>query len=143
LFHDTLQEILTDGGFQAWQPCKCAKPASGVEPFLCFQRRSAYDILVGDTKIVGSAQRRRRSGILQHGSLLLETSSRAPELAGLTTKGGAQKPAEADFVDLWPSRLAEALHLEFVSSPLLDYESRQAGELVREKFGSDVWNKRR
>ena len=31
-----------------------------LTPFLCFQRRTAGDVLVGQTKVAGSAQRRRR-----------------------------------------------------------------------------------
>lgn len=142
LFHDTLQKVLTDESYAAWQPCKCSKAASGTEPFLCFQRRSAFDILVGDVKIVGSAQRRRRGSILQHGSLLLETSSRAPEVAGLGSQAGSRLAA-GQIAALWPPRLADALDLELVPSPLSDHETRQAGQLVREKFGSDAWNRRR
>lgn len=52
-------------------------------PFLCFLRSDARDILVGENKIVGSAQRRRRGAVLQHGSLLLRTSSLSPRVPGL------------------------------------------------------------
>ena len=39
---------------------------------ICFEIPSNYEIMVGDKKIMGSAQTRRGSGILQHGSLPLE-----------------------------------------------------------------------
>ena len=48
------------------------------EPFLCFQRRSPGDVLVGGVKVAGSAQRRCRGAVLQHGSLLLARSPAAP-----------------------------------------------------------------
>ena len=51
--------------------------------FLCFQRRSPGDIVVGNCKLMGSAQRRFQSAILQHGSLLLATSQYARELVGV------------------------------------------------------------
>lgn len=51
--------------------------------FLCFQRRSCGDIVCGDVKVVGSAQRRFGSSVLQHGSILCSTSPFAPELLGL------------------------------------------------------------
>ena len=38
-------------------------------------------------KIVGSAQRRRRGAVLQHGAVLLDASPCAPELAGLAQLG--------------------------------------------------------
>ncbi len=53
------------------------------EPFLCFLREAAPDLVVSGHKILGSAQRRRRGAVLQHGSLLLEASEHTPELLGL------------------------------------------------------------
>ena len=53
------------------------------EPFLCFLREAAPDLIVSGQKILGSAQRRRRGAVLQHGSLLLEASEHVPELRGL------------------------------------------------------------
>lgn len=53
------------------------------EPFLCFLRTAAPDLVVSGHKILGSAQRRRRGAVLQHGSLLLEASEYGPELLGL------------------------------------------------------------
>lgn len=56
-----------------------------VESFLCFLRQNPNDIVDLQTgiKTVGSAQRRRRGVILQHGSILLRASSIAPEIKGL------------------------------------------------------------
>ena len=53
------------------------------EPFLCFQRQDSHDISLGGYKILGSAQRRRRGAILQHGSLILQASMLARHLPGL------------------------------------------------------------
>lgn len=53
-------------------------------PFFCFDRRHSYDVVVpaehaGDAtrKLAGSAQRRTRTAVLQHGSLILD--SRFPQ----------------------------------------------------------------
>lgn len=54
------------------------------EPFLCFLREAAPDLVVNGHKVLGSAQRRRRGAVLQHGSLLLRASEHAPELVGLS-----------------------------------------------------------
>jgi len=56
---------------------------SGKTEFLCFQRRSDGDVVVGEHKIMGSAQRRGKAALLQHGSLLLRSSKYAPELPGI------------------------------------------------------------
>lgn len=53
------------------------------EPFLCFIRGDRHDIHCSGHKVVGSAQRRRKGAVLQHGSILLEHSPHAPEIPGL------------------------------------------------------------
>ena len=40
-------------------------------PFFCFARRHGLDVLIGQDKVAGSAQRRTRRAILQHGSIIL------------------------------------------------------------------------
>ncbi len=46
-----------------------SSPARG--PVFCFARRHCYDVLCDEWKITGSAQRRTRDAILQHGSIVL------------------------------------------------------------------------
>jgi len=48
------------------------KKAAGAGISSCFAQPSAYEITIHDRKILGSAQKRTRSGVLQHGSLLFE-----------------------------------------------------------------------
>jgi lipoyl(octanoyl) transferase len=52
--------------------------------FLCFSRGDANDLVMAGNKVLGSAQRRRRGAVLQHGSLLLERSPVAPEYPGIS-----------------------------------------------------------
>lgn len=54
-----------------------------VEPVLCFAREDEHDLVLQGHKVLGSAQRRRRGSILQHGGLLLAASPYTPELLGL------------------------------------------------------------
>jgi lipoate-protein ligase A len=51
--------------------------------FLCFSRGDSFDVVCGGYKILGSAQRRRRGAILQHGSLLWARSEWAAEFPGI------------------------------------------------------------
>lgn len=51
--------------------------------FLCFSRGDSFDVVLGGYKILGSAQRRRRGAVLQHGSLLLAASPLTPEFPGI------------------------------------------------------------
>ena len=64
---------------EVFSPADCERS----RPLLCFTDRSPEDILFEGNKIVGSAQRRRRGAVLQHGSVLLARSSGTPELPGL------------------------------------------------------------
>lgn len=55
--------------------------------FLCFSRADPNDIVVGTHKIVGSAQRRRKGAVLQHGSILWCKSRFAAEFPGIQDLG--------------------------------------------------------
>ena len=77
---DALAELRHSRAAAAPKP-KSRRGAS--PPFLCFERRAAGDVILAQSKICGSAQRRRRGAILQHGSLLLARSACAPQLPGV------------------------------------------------------------
>lgn len=80
--HDGLVTWLQRCGFAAsLQPN--SEPASKSAAFLCFKRRTEGDILVGSDKVIGSAQRRGKRSLLQHGSVLLARSRYAETLPGL------------------------------------------------------------
>ena len=83
------------------ETCTCStQTISKEEPFLCFLRRSPVDLLVGGSKIMGSAQRRTGKGLLQHGSLQLRCSPVVPDLLGLLDLPRATKSLEVrDEVD--------------------------------------------
>src|SRR5207253_4791215 len=50
---------------------------------LCFHHVTAGDLLAGDVKVVGSAQRKQRGALLQHGAILLGASPFTPSLPGI------------------------------------------------------------
>jgi lipoyl(octanoyl) transferase len=145
--HETLIEALATLGVAAGMNRAVSGLAPEAEPFLCFERRAVGDVLVGDakiagSKIAGSAQRRRRGAVLQHGSILLETSPQAPELQGIEQLTGAGlKPA--DLERAWLPTLQNRLGLQFRRQPLTAAEFERARTLVAEKFGNPSWNVRR
>ena len=53
------------------------------EPTLCFLRQDSHDLVLFNHKVLGSAQRRRKGVLLQHGSLVVRRSAVTPELPGL------------------------------------------------------------
>jgi lipoate-protein ligase A len=98
-----------------------ADPPDG--PLLCFDRRSPGDVVVaaagtprGDRKILGSAQRRLRGAVLQHGSLLLAANGGvgdAARHAGLEDlfpgAGPWRLPGGREVIGGWLRRLAASL----------------------------------
>lgn len=78
-----------------------------TEPFLCFLRQDDRDIVLGKHKIVGSAQRRRKGSILQHGSVLLRASKLVPEVLGL--KNLAKQFDEDAFSDQLAGALGQSV----------------------------------
>jgi lipoate-protein ligase A len=139
-------------------------PIDGEEPFLCFQRQARGDVLISSReaergapaatsstgsvgprighKIVGSAQRRCRGTILQHGSLLLQKSACAPELPGLNDLSGAAATADQLAVAL-PDRLAKAAGLRLQSTRMPAYLGPGVSRLQSRKYAAATWTNRR
>ncbi|HEY2882157.1 MAG TPA: hypothetical protein VGJ15_06975, partial [Pirellulales bacterium] len=116
-----------------------------VEPFLCFQRRTNGDVLLGAHKIAGSAQRRWRGAVLQHGSVLLARSESAPELVGISDlienfTGNAQRLWQA-----WLPRIQRQLRVEFDPAPatISPALAETAREIAAAKFANSAWTFRK
>lgn len=140
--HAALAEMLCGLGVEA-RLCPAASSHDRPPgPFLCFQRRAEGDVLVGDAKLIGSAQRRFQNAVLQHGSLLVCASPAAPELPGVESLTGVRLTT-----DEWRSRVAESMAAAFNLRPnpyrLNDDEHDQAHRLSREKYGLPAWNYRK
>jgi len=142
LVHDVLVELLREAGVHARVIEAFERTPPVGERFLCFQRRAVGDVLLGDHKIAGSAQRKRRGAILQHGSILLDASPAAPDLPGIETLIGRALPPEL-LTERFPAalagRLGEPVHLV----PLSAAERDHAARIEREMFGTPQWNERR
>jgi lipoate-protein ligase A len=140
--HEALVEVLAGLGVEACPWGDRRPDASETNPFLCFQRRAPGDLVLGDVKIAGSAQRRGRDAVLQHGSVLLAQSKAAPELAGLTELSGRAIDGEV-LVQPWLAALGNRLELDFAEASLSDAQRARAAALVRTKYAADDWTVRR
>jgi lipoate-protein ligase A len=121
-----------------------SEPAAArtAEPFLCFARRDRRDVVVGDAKVGGSAQRRRRGAVLQHGSLLLRSSAAAPELPGLfdlpvlagappSSRTSVAPPgSEPAWGGTLPIDVARAIFAEVVPAELTKTEQDRVAEIA-------------
>ncbi len=116
-----------------------AQPFAGV---LCFQHFSAGDLLLGSAKVVGSAQRRRQGALLQHGSILLAGSPHAPVLPGIQELSG-RAPQAQEVCAAVRSVFAAKTAWKLVAEDWTDGEARRKDELVRAKYMTDTWNRKR
>lgn len=142
LFHQTFIEELARRGITA-SLCRPALPRGRQpEPFLCFQRRAERDVLLGADKILGSAQRRHRETLLQHGSVLLQRSTAAPELAGIQELSGLQiDPRE--LAEAWAGRVAARLGLTLRPGAATADERQAAERFLEAQFAHPRWTERR
>jgi lipoate-protein ligase A len=129
-------------------PTRPSDPAT--MPAFCFLRTGSYELEVGGRKIVGSAQRRRRGGFLQHGSVLLaadEASLRrvfpAEEdpLAGMTTLETVlgHRPSFDETASALAGGFREAHHVELRPGGLDAEEMDLVATLTRDKYATPSW----
>ena len=139
--HTALIRVLADLGLEVTLCDGAASGEAGRQPWLCFLRRSSGDVLLGPAKIAGSAQRRRRSAVLQHGSLLLRRSASAPELPGLEDLAG-RSIADAPLIEAWLGELADCLGVVWQPGSL-DAPQRQRAATVAARYVSADWTEHR
>jgi lipoate-protein ligase A len=119
-----------------------SSPPEEDQAFLCFQRRSEWDVTVSGYKVLGSAQRRVRGKILQHGSLLLQASNFAPQLPGVAEFGPTQTSPNKiveSILDILGTKLGIRWNAELLSS-----NEQELGKSIQQNcFGSLDWTGRR
>lgn len=133
-------------------------PGRGTVGGVCFLATSRFELCVAGRKLVGSAQRRLRGAVLQHGSLLLDLDRAAWE----TALPALRDPASGDWASAVTtltallgacppvSRVEEALREGFeeaLGHPLPEArpsraELEAAALLARARYARAEWNKR-
>lgn len=129
---------------------------------VCFQVPSAYEITVAKKKLVGSAQVRRRGGVLQHGSIPLtgdltrictalhfpqEENGRSAceaitEHAGTVESILGREVGWEEAAQALEGGFAQALNLEFSVQEPNEDELKRARELVETRFTDPSWTAR-
>jgi lipoate-protein ligase A len=80
--HERLIDVLA--GFGIHVQFRGDEDRDRSREFLCFARGDSFDVVMaGGHKVLGSAQRRRKGSVLQHGSLALHRSDFAPQFPGI------------------------------------------------------------
>jgi lipoate-protein ligase A len=91
---------------------------------------------------LGSAQRRHRGAILQHGSFLVSRSAAAPELAGWQNLTGV-KIALDELTPRVVRQFCEQFGVELARSELSSAIQSAAQTIELEKYSSRSWTARR
>ena len=140
--HAAISATLAELGVDARRRGGTESSGNGRRPFLCFTDRDPEDLIVGSAKVVGSAQRRRSGGLLQHGSILLRRSPQAPELPGVSdlTTAASDAPVWAKAVS---SRVPGAIGLVAEISDWPDTILSRASQLEQTIYRDSGWTRRR
>lgn len=136
--HSILRDVFASFGVEAQLSPGETKHGSA----LCFQHQTPDDLLVNGAKIVGSAQRKMRGALVQHGGILLAQSPHTPALPGV---------AELTGIVISPPNLCAALveHLARHTGWRLEptewtvEDRRRIEQLAAEKYGDAAWNDKR
>ncbi len=129
---------------------------------VCFEVPSAYEITVAGKKLIGSAQARRKEGVLQHGSLpLIGDLCRITEALVFEDEAERQQAAErllarATTVESVLGRVVSwdeaakafmegfhsELQMDLQMGELSESEQQRTSELVAQKYDHANWMKR-
>ena len=139
--HHIVRRVLAERGVES-RAVICGEEQK-LGPVVCFLHQTPGDLLIGGSKVAGSAQRKMRGALLQHGSILLRRSEFVPSLAGICDAPGAPEFA--------PDVLAEVLTQAFATDTgwTLTPGAWTAEELERipairtEKYANRDWNEKR
>ena len=91
-FHPIVTAALAGAGAET-RSVACGQEAK-LGAVLCFLHQTPGDLVAGAAKVVGSAQRKQKGALLQHGGILLARSEFAPQLPGLAELTGVRLTAE-------------------------------------------------
>lgn len=136
--HVLIQSVLADFG-AATTLCSHDRL---LGPVLCFLHHTPEDLLVGACKVVGSAQRKQRDALLQHGGILLAQSPHTPELPGLCETTGVTIDPVA-LQDALAVGLAQLLDCDLEPDDWSDAERRAILEVAEAKYLAPAWTERR
>ena len=141
LVHDAFIDVLADLGIRATYRGGKDSANNQRGPFFCFARAHRLDLMIGNDKLLGSAQRRIKNAVLQHGSLILNRHHAQQPSAELAK--AAKVPIDLDILTKnIATHIAANLKLKPVPAKLTGSEQKLAAEL-EDKYTSQQWNRQR
>jgi lipoate-protein ligase A len=139
-FHHLIADALARAG-AATRAVVCGEEKK-LGPVLCFLHQTPGDLLAASAKVVGSAQRKRKGALLQHGGILLARSELAPQLPGLAELTGVRF-TPGDVAKIVAERFAADTDWELERSKWSAAEKARQISLMSEKYARPEWNEKR
>jgi lipoate-protein ligase A len=127
--HEAVIRALAEFGFLA--ELRGKTDARRGQEFLCFGRGDDFDVVMGGKKVLGSAQRRRKGAVLQHGSLVLRASRWAREFPGVFDCAGRAVP-EFELIDRLTASVGDRLAARTELGRLSPEECHRARKLCQD-----------
>jgi lipoyl(octanoyl) transferase len=109
---------------------------------LCFLHHTPGDLLIGPAKVAGSAQRKLRGALLQHGSILLARSPATPALPGIAELAGRRLSAQ-EVQAAVTAQFARDTGWSLEAGDWTEDERRRIAELIAAKYTHPGWNQKR
>lgn len=110
---------------------------------VCFLHHTPGDLAIDGAKVAGSAQRKLRGALLQHGSLLLRRSEFAPELPGIGDFAGTDLFTPQELADELTARFALEAGVSVDPGDWTAAELERTQQVKQEKYANPEWNGRR
>lgn len=141
--HEAILRVIAERGLVARRRGEAEARTTPDRPLLCFRDRDAEDLVVAGSKILGSAQRRRAGGLLQHASLLLAASAATPELPGLAELAPGLASDPCAWAGPIRDRIAAVLELDLAEHPLSEAEQGRIERVAVDVYRDHSWTARR
>jgi len=138
LAHDAVIECFSALGIDANRDGETDDSGAAKGPFFCFSRRHCFDVLIGADKVTGSAQRRTKTALLQHGSIILASRYQQQAAASPDVAFG---DAIAALQQSFPTTFASLTGLTLRTGDWNADELGKSGEL-RAKYAGSEWTRR-
>jgi lipoate-protein ligase A len=138
--HEIIAEALDRFGVPVTPHTPSAEHSSAG--LLCFRQFSDGDLLLKGAKVVGSAQRRHRGAMLQHGGILLAGSVHTPVLPGIRELSGVEVPLP-ELCTAICQALARQTGWALLEGDLTETERELTEEMAHGKYAEMAWNARR
>lgn len=137
-------------------------PLANSQP-VCFENPSDFEITVAGRKIIGSAQARKKTALLQHGSLPLggdltritrvliyNTEDKRKEAAHVLSQKACTAADVLEKEITWDqaarafiSGFSQTLNLNFIEGQLSSIENELVKELLKNQFKNNKWTRKK